>query len=402
MKFKFKAVKKDGGKYEGEKESADRFSLYEELKAEGDTLLSTVEVKKSKIEINLPFFNYVPEHQKIIFAQNLGSMINAGLSLAKALNILQKQIKNKRFKQIIESLEQNVRNGKTLSQSCSEFPDVFPKLFTSMVKAGEESGRLSQSLKIVATQLDNSYKLKKKIKGAMIYPGIIMSVMIVIGVLLMIVVVPSITATFKDLNIELPFLTKAIIAISDFLKNDILLVLFGVIIIITGFYLFLKSKFGKRVFDFTVLKLPVIGELVKETNSARLTRTISSLLSSGVSYTEAISITRDVVQNRYYKDILTTAMSTVEKGGAISSVFIENEKLCPIFLAEMTVVGEETGKLPEMLLEVALFYEEVVDQKTKNMSTIIEPVLMVIIGIAVGFFALAIIKPIYSLTDSIQ
>ena len=126
------------------------------------------------------------------------------------------------------------------------------------------------------------------------------------------------------------------------------------------------------------------------------------MLSSGVSYTEAISITRDVVQNRYYKDILTTAMSTVEKGGAISSVFIENEKLCPIFLAEMTVVGEETGKLPEMLLEVALFYEEVVDQKTKNMSTIIEPVLMVIIGIAVGFFALAIIKPIYSLTDSIQ
>ena len=144
-----------------------------------------------------------------------------------------------------------------------------------------------------------------------------------------------------------------------------------------------------------------MGEITKETNSARITRTISSLLSSGVPYAEAISITRDVVQNGYFKDVLTSAISTVEKGGTISSVFMENTNLCPIFVAEMSVVGEETGKLPSMFMEVANFYEESVDQKTKNISTIVEPVLMVIIGLAVGFFALAIIKPIYSLTDSI-
>ena len=270
-----------------------------------------------------------------------------------------------------------------------------------MVKAGEESGNLAESLKITANQMERSYKLKKKVKGAMIYPAVILSVMIVIGVLMMILVVPSITATFKDLKIELPFMTQILISASDFLKNNILLTLAGVIVVVSAMYLFLKSKIGKRLLDFVILKLPVIGDITRETNSARITRTISSLLSSGVPYAEAISITRDVVQNSYFKNILTDAIIAVEKGGAISSIFIGNTNLCPIFVAEMIVVGEETGKLPSMLMEVADYYEESVDQKTKNISTIIEPVLMVVIGLAVGFFALAVIKPIYSLTDSI-
>jgi len=401
MIFKFKAVKNDGIKYEGTKESNDKFSLYEELKAEGSTLLVASEIKKTKFNIDIPFINSVPEHQKIIFARNLGSMISAGLSLAKGLDILGKQITDKRFKKIIESLEESIRKGQTLSLACSEYPDVFPKLFTSMVKAGEESGNLAESLKIVANQLEGSYKLKKKVQGAMVYPSIILSVMIIIGVLMLVLVVPSITATFKDLKIELPFMTQVLISASDFLKNNIITTLLVLISIIVVCYLFFRSKAGKRILDYIILKLPVIGEITKETNSARITRTISSLLSSGVPYAEAISITRDVVQNGYFKDVLTTAIVTVEKGGMISSVFMDNTNLCPIFVAEMSVVGEETGRLPSMFMEVATFYEESVDQKTKNISTIVEPVLMVIIGLAVAIFALAIIKPIYSLTDSI-
>ncbi|MFA5651766.1 MAG: type II secretion system F family protein [Candidatus Paceibacterota bacterium] len=401
MKFKFKAIKKNGDKYIGTKESNDKFSLYEELKSEGNTLISASEITKSRFEIDLPFINSVPEHQKIIFAKNLGLMIKAGLPLAKGLDILEKQITNKRFKKIIELLQAEIRKGNPLSEACSAYPEVFPKLFVSMVRAGEESGKLSESLQIVANQMDGSYKLKEKIKGAMVYPGVIVSIMIIIGVLMLVYVVPGITATFKDLKVELPLLTRILINTSDFLKNNILLCLFAVILIIISFYFFIRSKPGKRVFDLVVLKLPVIGDLVRETNSARITRTISSLLSSGVAYAEAISITRDVVQNEYFKDVLTTAISTVEKGGTISSVFMKNVKLCPIFVTEMMVVGEETGSLPSTLMEVATFYEESIDQKTKNMSTIIEPVLMVIIGVAVGFFALAMIKPIYSLMDSI-
>jgi type IV pilus assembly protein PilC len=401
MKFKFKAIKKNGGKYDGVRESTDKFTLYEELKLEGEMLISAFEITKSKFDINIPFINFVPEHQKIIFAKNLGSMINAGLPLAKGLDILGKQVTNKRFKNIIESLQGEIRKGNPLSEACAKYPNVFSNLFVSMVKAGEESGKLSEALQIIADQMDRTYKLKSKVKGAMIYPAVIISIMIIIGVLMLVYVVPGITATFKDLNVELPIFTRILINTSDFLKNNILLTLFGVILVSVGFYFYKRTKQGKKVIDFIVLKLPVISEITKETNSARITRTIASLLSSGVPYAESISITRDVIQNGYYKDILTTAMSKVEKGETMSSVFMENTKLCPMFIAEMMVVGEETGRLPDMLMEVATFYEESVDQKTKNMSTIIEPVLMVIIGIAVGFFALAMIKPIYSLMDNV-
>jgi type IV pilus assembly protein PilC len=401
MKFKFKAIKKDGTKYEGIKESTDKFSLYEELKAGGETLLVATPFEKSHIEIEIPFIDKVPEHQKIIFARNLGSMINAGLPLVKGLSILEKQITNKKFKGIIGELISQIKKGRTLSESCSDYPDTFPKLFTAMVRAGEESGKLSESLQIVANQMDGSFKLKEKIKGAMVYPGVILSVMVIIGLLMMVYVVPGITATFKDLNIELPFLTRILIDSSDFLKNNILISLLAVFAVIVGFYLFFKTEKGKKIYDFTILKLPVIGLLVKETNSARITRTIGSLLSSGVPYADAIKITKDVIQNFYFKEILNTAAEKVEKGEPISGVFLENTKLCPIFVGEMMVVGEETGRLPSMLMEVALFYEDSVDQKTKNMFTIIEPVLMVVIGLAVGFFALAMIKPIYSLMDSI-
>lgn len=401
MKFKFKAIKENGESYEDIKESGDKNSLYEELKSQGDTLIFAKEIKKSKWNPEIPLFNSVPEQQKIIFARNLGAMIKAGLSLAKSLSILEKQITNKRFKKVIAALQVEIRKGKSLSAACESYSDVFPKLFISMVKAGEESGTLSDSLRIIANQMDQTYKLKKKVKGAMIYPGIIISVMIVIGILMLIYVVPSITATFRDLKVELPFLTRVLINTSDFLKNNIITTLLVIVAIVAGFYVFLHSKTGKKIFDFIILRLPVIGVLIKETNSARMTRTISSLLSSGVAYNDAITITRDVVQNTYYKDLLSNAITKVEKGGTISSVFMENAKICPIFVSEMAVVGEETGNLPAMFMEVAAYYEDSVDQKTKNMSTIIEPVLMVFIGLAVGFFALAIIKPIYSLSGSI-
>ncbi|MFA5934900.1 MAG: type II secretion system F family protein [Candidatus Paceibacterota bacterium] len=402
-RFKFKAIKKDGEKYSGIKESADKFSLYAELKFDGDTLVSAVEMSHKDYwftKIPLPFGS-VPEHQKIIFSKNLGTMIEAGLPLAKSLSVLEKQIKNKRFKNIISSLEDEIRKGKTLSEATKIYSDVFPNLFTSMVKAGEESGKLSDSLKIVGSQMDSMYKLKKKIKGAMMYPSVIFSVMLIIGALMLIYVVPGITATFRDLNVELPILTRVLIGISDFLKNNIFSSLVLVIVVIISFYFVSLSKIGKRAIDFIVLKLPVVGGLVRETNSARITRTISSLLSSGVPFAEAILITGEVIQNTYFKELLIEARINVEKGEPISSVFLEKTKLCPVFVGEMMSVGEETGRLPGMLLEVADFYENSVDQKTKDMSTIIEPFLMIVIGLSVGFFALAIMQPLYSVMDNI-
>ncbi len=403
MHFKFKAIKSNGIKYEGTRQSHDKFTLYAEIKAEGDTLITAQEIFKttstfSKLD---GLINKVPVHQIIIFAKNLGSMLDAGLPLSRALAVLEKQVKNSKLKSTTNAISLDIKTGKTLSESLASHPRTFSKLFISMVKAGEESGKLSESLIIVAEQMDGTYKLKQKIKGAMIYPAVIISIMIVIGILMLVFVVPSITATFKDLKVELPLLTKILIGVSDFLKNNAITSLIIIIAMIIGTYFLSISAAGKRFFDGLFLKMPVIGDLVRETNSARTARTISSLLSSGVAFAEAISITGDVVQNYYFKDILREARIKVERGETISSVFLSKTKICPIFIGEMMSVGEETGRLPAMLMEVALFYESSVDQKTKDLSTIVEPILMVIIGISVGFFALAMITPIYSVMDTL-
>jgi type IV pilus assembly protein PilC len=270
-----------------------------------------------------------------------------------------------------------------------------------MVKAGEESGNLAGSLKVIAIQMDKSYALSRKVKGALIYPAVIFSVMVVIGVLMMVYMVPTLTATFKGLGVDLPLSTRIVIGISDFLRNHFLIVFLAVVAVIVTIAALLKTKAGSRAFDYFILHLPVIGTIVKEVNSARTTRTLSSLLSSGVDVVVALGVTEEVIQNSFYKEVLGKAHENIQKGDPISAVFIEHENLYPIFVGEMMNVGEETGKMADMLLGVAAYYEDEVDQKTKDMSTIIEPVLMVIIGIAVGIFAISMLAPTYSLVDKI-
>ena len=235
----------------------------------------------------------------------------------------------------------------------------------------------------------------------MIYPGIIFSVMIVIGILMMIFVVPSLTATFKELNTPLPASTQFIIAISDFLR-DHYLISFGLIFaVISGFIYGSKTPAGKKTLDYLALHLPIISGITQETNAARTARTMSSLLSAGVDVVLAAQITKEVLQNSYYKSVLDEVIKYVQKGDSIATIFAAHSDLYPPFVSEMISVGEETGKLSEMLLGVAVFYEDEVEQKTKDMSTVIEPVLMVFIGAAVGFFAFSMITPTYSVLNNI-
>lgn len=405
-KFNFKAVKPTGEKYEGSRESSDKFSLYKEVKNEGDTVVIAYEVKNKTI-INLisslaqNIIGRVSMHEKIVFTKNLGAMLGAGLSLSRSLFIIEKQTKNKKLKKITSLLGADISSGKTLNEAMKEHPQVFSKLLVSMVGAGEESGKLAQSLGIVSEQMDNIYKLQKKVKGAMIYPAVILTVMIIIGALMLIYVVPGLTNTFKEVKAELPRSTKLVIFVSDFMKNNAILAFLGIISFVVMFYLLSKTKKGKKSIDYLALHLPVLSKIIKETNAARTARTLSSLLSSGVPVAQALNITEDVIQNSYYKDVLKLSQKSVEKGESISSVFIKNDHLYPIFVGEMMNVGEETGNMSKMLMETAIFYEDEVTQKTKDMSTVIEPFLMVFIGAVVGFFAISMITPMYSIMENI-
>lgn len=403
MLFKYKATGEGGKIIEGEREAPDRFALFRLLKKEGESVTEVHEVRhKSKFNLReITLFSTVKMRDKIVFARNMSSMLEAGLALSRVLSVMERQARNKKFKKILEETNDNIKAGKTLSESLKEHGKVFSSLFIAMVKAGEEGGTLIQSLKILSMQMEKAYLLGKRLKGALIYPAIIIVVMILIAILMLIFIVPTLTATFKDLDMELPFSTQAVIFVSDFLKNNTVVALGLIVGFVLAFYFAIKTKKGSRIFDYTILRLPVIGQIIKETNSARTTRTLSSLLSSGVEFVLAIDITQEVIQNSYYKEVLVEARKLVEKGEPISEIFMKHEDLYPVFVGEMMSVGEETGKLGEMLLGVAEFYEGEVDQKTKDMSTIIEPVLMVFVGIAVGFFAVSMITPMYSLVDAI-
>jgi type IV pilus assembly protein PilC len=302
---------------------------------------------------------------------------------------------------VIKRVIERINQGDQFNESLAEFPSVFDDMYVAMVRAGEESGGLAETLKTLAIQMERASSLKKKIKGAMIYPAIVLSVMVIIGFLMMVYVMPQITGVFKGMDKELPAATQFLIALSDFLVNNTLLAAAGLIGFVVAFIYASRTKWGKYALSFIVVRLPAIGPLAKETNAARTARTLSSLLNSGVDVMQSIQITEDVVQNVFYKKVLREARARVEKGNALSEVFIQHSNLYPILVGEMILVGEETGQIAGMLNELAEYYETEVERKTKDLSTIVEPILMVVIGGGVGFFALALIAPIYSIGDTI-
>jgi len=301
----------------------------------------------------------------------------------------------------MHDLGEEINKGNTLSEGMKKYPKVFSGIFIPMIHAGEESGSLPKTLKEVGLSLKKSYDLSKKIKGAMTYPSIILCVMVIIGIFMMIFVVPTLTKTFKDLGSELPTSTKVIIWISDTISQHILLFLSSIGAIIVMGIILSKIKLIQRSFDRFILYLPVIGNIVKEVNTARTARTLSSLLLSGVNISNSLSITEEVLQNVHYKELIHKSISSIEKGMVLSESFKENTFLYPVMMGEMIEVGEETGNLSKMLLDVADFYENEVDNKTKDLSTIIEPVLMIFIGAAVGIFAVSMISPMYSVMNNL-
>jgi len=407
-KFTYKGLNSSGEKVTSTVDAADRYAVYELARTEGNTVESIEESGsfslKGLIDVEKinTFISRIKTDDLVMMTRNLSSMLKAGLPLTRAFSVIERQSKNPKLKSVVKDIREQIEKGDQLNDAMARYPKVFDDLYVAMIKAGEESGSLTETLQVLGSQMEKTSSLKKKIKGAMIYPAIVIVIMIIIGILMMIYVMPSITATFKKLELDLPATTEAMMAASDFMVAHTLIVLIGMVAAVIGFVYFLKSKLGKIIFHWLYIRLPIIGTMVKETNAARMSRTLSSLLTSGVDVIRALNITEDVVQNIYYKPIIRDAAERVEKGTPLSEVFVENDHLYPVFVGEMIMVGEETGQIAHMLEQLANFYENEVEQKTKDLSTIIEPLLMVVIGGSVGFFALAMIAPIYSIGESIE
>ena len=399
--FTYTAQNKDGTTQRATIEAPDRFAVYEELRKNNLQLLTIEETKKGVFGTQgdiLARFRRVKKIELILFLRNTGAMLHAGLALPRALRVMTRQSKNQKLKTVLQDMLSSIEQGGSLSESMKQQPNIFSSLIVAMVEAGEEAGTLSETLRTVATQIERSHEIQKKVRGAMMYPSIIISALVLVGAIMMIYIVPSLTETFKEMGTELPATTQFVIMVSDFLVAHTLLAL-GILVACIGAIMYiLRTPWGKSFFELLVLTIPVIGNIIQETNSARTGRTLSSLLSSGVHMIEAIEITENVLQNSYYKEVIKNAKKDIEKGKPLATAFIQAETLYPPLVGELIAVGEETGALPDMLKEVAKYYEHEVEQKTKNMSTIIEPMLMLVVGGGVGFFAIAMISPIYNIS----
>jgi type IV pilus assembly protein PilC len=403
MKFKV-TFKKEGGSEETRVVDApNRFTVYSDAEKAGESVTALEEAAGSPLaKFNISIGGGVKIDQLITFTKNMSAMLTAGLTLSRALSVMERQSQNKTLKKIVVALEARVKSGSAFHEALADHPKVFSKLFIAMSKAGEESGTLAASLAIVARQMERNNALVKKVRGAMIYPGIILSAIIIIGILMMVFVVPTLAATFLQLGVKLPLSTQIILAMSNFMVAHFVLVIIGIVAVVVGIVFVIRSKAGAAIVVKGALYAPVVGELMRETYAARAARTLSSLLSSGVEMLTALTISGEVVGNPTFANIITEAEERVRKGDPLSAAFIEHPKLYPLLFSDMIAVGEETGKVSEMLTQVAEYYESDVEDRTKDLSTIIEPVLMLIIGLAVGVFAVSMIGPIYSLTSQIS
>jgi len=347
-------------------------------------------------------FGGVSLTEKIFFVRNLQVMIRAGLPLPRALETLSLQAKSKKFKKAILEIREAVIKGKSFSESLANYSDIFSELFQSMVRVGEESGTLEEVLKTLSRQMERENELRSKITGAMIYPAVIILAMIGIGILMLIVVVPKLAETFTELNIELPLTTRIIIGLANFLTQKWYLVILILFILIFLFWQVIKSEKGKKIIDRLTLKIPIIAPIIKKTNTAYTSRTLSSLIKAGVPIVRSLEITSGTLGNIYYKKAVAEATEKVKKGEKLSDALKPYGNIYSPMVIQMIAVGEETGETTAILEKLADFFEEEVGNATKNLVSVIEPVLMLIIGGVVGFFAISMVQPIYSMLGSIQ
>jgi type IV pilus assembly protein PilC len=387
----------------GELEAANEHDLAKLLREQGYILISTKqqsEEKGIKMGFSLPFFKGVSLTEKLMFTRNLQVMVSAGISLPHALKVLALQAKSKKFKKAILEISDEVAEGTNFSDALTKFPNFFSELFCNMVKVGEESGTLENVLGVLIRQMEKDHELKSKIKGAMMYPMVIVAAMSGIGILMLIIIVPKITQTFIELGVELPITTRIVIGFADFLINFWYLLPAIILMIFVFFQSAARTRFGKKIINSFSLRIPVVSSLVRKTNAAYTVRTLGSLISAGVPIVRSLELVAGSLNNIYYKDAILDIAEQVKKGAKLFESFKKYDKIYSPLVIQMLEVGEETGKTSDMLQKLAEFFEEEVSNTSKNLSTIIEPVMMIIIGAVVGFFVISMIQPMYGMISA--
>ena len=413
MLFKYKAKNETGELKEGTAEVKDQVALARQLREEGffivDVEIQDTGKSKSFLKKWAQFdikqitekIRGVSLEEKMMFSRNLSVMIESGITITRSLEVLQKQTQSPTFGVAIRKINESIKKGIPFSEAIQDYPKTFDELYSSMIKVGEAAGNLDKTLNILADQLEKQYELRSKVKGAMTYPIIIVIAMTGVGILMMVTIVPQLEKVFIDLDIDLPITTQLVLLLSDILQKFWWLIIALIPVIVFSVKKYSDSTSGKIFFSWIFLHLPLFKGLSQKINNAIFARNTSSLIRGGVPLVEALSITSKTLSNTFFQSSLLDSVKQVKKGKSLHETLRIYPKLYTPLMMEMVEVGEESGKLSDLLERVAIFYEGEVSDITDNMSAIVEPILMIFIGITVGFFAVSVMQPIYGMLGSL-
>ncbi|OGH02555.1 MAG: hypothetical protein A2798_02860 [Candidatus Levybacteria bacterium RIFCSPHIGHO2_01_FULL_37_17] len=400
MRLRYKAATKDGKITQGLLEAKDITSAAAYLRGKELLPISITEVE-NQLSNYIPFLNRVKTQDLIIFTRQMSSMLSSGLTLLRALEILKEQIENAAMTEVVTAIINDVSEGRTFSQAMQKHPKVFSPIYVSIIQAGESSGLLDRVLLRLADNLEKEAKLKSTIRGALMYPVIVIVLMIVVMVVMMVFVIPQLTVLYSNLNIELPLPTQILLGMSKGFAFLWPVILVGAVLGYIGYHKWAATVGGRLIIDNLILKLPIFGELIKKTILAEFSRTFGLLVGTGTLVVEALNETANIAGNVHYKNAILAVSNQVEKGVSVGQS-MSYSPLFPQLLVQLVKIGEQTGKMDENLQKASEYFEREVDQTVKTLTTAMEPFIMVILGIGVAFLIISVITPIYSLISNIQ
>ncbi len=360
-----------------------------------------VSVREAPKPIKISFGNTIKTRDIVIFTRQFATMINAGLPLVQSLDILAKQTENPTLKEVVRQVVYDVEAGNTLADAFRKHPTAFSELYVNMIAAGEAGGILDTILLRLATFMEKNDALIRKVKGAMVYPAVIMSVAVIAISVLLIFVIPTFQSMFASVNMELPLPTRVVIAMSNFLTSYWWAILGGIALTLFAIKRYYATPDGKKQIDTMLINAPVLGDVIRKSAVSRFTRTLGTLISSGVAILDGLEITAKTAGNRVIHDAVMDSRASIAGGDTIAGP-LEKSKVFPPMVVSMIAVGEQTGGLDEMLSKIADFYDEEVDVAVSALLSLMEPMMIVILGVVVGGMVIAMYLPIFDMMNAVQ
>lgn len=398
-KFTYLVKDKDGKVVKGQIEAENRDKVANSLTEKSLTPISIKEERGFNILEKINEYSTIPSTEKVMFSKQLATLVSAGIPISQSMHILEEQTDNARMKKAVNQIGQDIEGGLSLSAAMEKQNKIFSPLYANMVKAGEIGGILDQSLEKMAEEIDKEHELVASIRGAMAYPSVIILAMIGVVIYMLTTIIPQIGGVFTEMGGQLPTSTRLLMGLSNGLIHYGLLILLLIVGFVFGIRTLIKRNYKFRYgWHRTLIWIPVFGKLIKKINIARFTRTLGSLLNSGVTVLESLKISADVLKNEIFKKEINDAADKVSNGSSLAEP-LKTSKVFPTIVPQMIAVGEETGTLDKILGKLTDFYQNEVDHTVKNLSSLIEPMMMIIIGFGVGFIVISVITPLYSMSN---